>query len=465
MDTSANTITTMGIISSEVYNNDYFTLKANGILVQDTIKGTNYKVIDHTPVSDTSFNALLLQEVGTTNYVVAFRGTQELADYVVDAGLLVHYNYQYSDAVDFVNSALARDGIDKNNLTLTGHSLGGILTQQVGATLGIKGYAYNPLGANALVKYPPTTNPLLAILSAVNAGNAINWAENNILNISYQDDGVLNGDVLSNLATYLSSTHLGQTIPVFGANVGGSGHFIDVLNNAINHYNEVLSHFTQDTTFLDLSEAYAASSKITQLGYEKTEQVFTELGVYNTSNLTLDLLIDKTPSQLNNKSISNLYALLNSNPFAIEGNLPAYANINPADYSDMYMQDRADYLYYILDKENRYGDGTGKDSYKAYDSYGVSLTGKTGNQVIFGTDNYNNEFQMKGGEGDDHIYGLAGNDVLVGNGGNDYIEGIVKTIENFIFAVMKLTEAYARDDCQKNLIANNYLHVDMREAA
>lgn len=425
MDTSANTITTMGLLSSIVYNDN---IEGINYFQKDYIFTTNsitYKVLAHESTIITDFQGLLLQEVGTENYVVAFRGTESFTDGLVDLVIAGHYNAQYSDAVDFVNSALARNGISENNLTLTGHSLGGILTQQVGATLGIKGYAYNPLGANALVKYPPTTNPLLAILSTVNAGNAINWAENNILNISYQDDGVLNGDVLSNLATYLSSTHLGQTIPVFGVNVGGSGHFIDVLNNAINHYNEVLSHFTQDTTFLDLSEAYVASSKITQLGYEKTEQIFTELGVYNTSNLTLDLLIDKTPAQLNNKSLPNLYALLNSNPFAIQGNLSAYSEINPDDYSPAYMTDRADYLYYILDKENRYGFGIGKDIYKSYDSYGTNLVGKgsTGNQVIFGTDNVNNALQLNGGNGDDRIYGLGGDDEMMGNAGNDYLEG------------------------------------------
>lgn len=63
MDTSANTITTMGIISEEVYNADYFSGKLT------TIKGTTYKVVDSTSNSSLSgFQALLLQKAGTSEY-------------------------------------------------------------------------------------------------------------------------------------------------------------------------------------------------------------------------------------------------------------------------------------------------------------------------------------------------------------------------------------------------------------
>jgi hypothetical protein len=55
MDTNANTITTMGNIANEVYDNDYF----NGKLTE--IEGTTYKVIDHTPTDNEAFNALLLK--------------------------------------------------------------------------------------------------------------------------------------------------------------------------------------------------------------------------------------------------------------------------------------------------------------------------------------------------------------------------------------------------------------------
>ncbi|ARU49074.1 Mbeg1-like protein [Sulfurospirillum diekertiae] len=161
MDTSANIITIMGIISSEVYNDnktiiDYFTdeLNDDGSKKEKVIEGTTYKVINHTPNSALSgFNALLLQDTTTGNYTIAFRGTEPLSpmDWITDilAGAS-NVNLQYNAAVSFVNKMMSEYGISASQLTLTGHSLGGILTQQVGATLGIKGYAYNPWGADAL---------------------------------------------------------------------------------------------------------------------------------------------------------------------------------------------------------------------------------------------------------------------------------------------------------------------------
>ena len=161
-----------------------------------------YVILDSQSTPNTDFQGLLLQEEGTNNYVVAFRGTSSFTDGLVDLVIAGHYNAQFLDAVNFVSNALARDGIDKNNLTLTGHSLGGILTQQVGANFGLAGYAYNPLGANALTHYPLpiTPNILQLILSAGGGGSA-----DHIVNVSYQDDGKLNGDILSNLATELRS--------------------------------------------------------------------------------------------------------------------------------------------------------------------------------------------------------------------------------------------------------------------
>ncbi|WP_353661652.1 hypothetical protein [Hydrogenimonas sp. SS33] len=57
MDTSANIITTMGIIADEVYKKDYFNVDLR------IIEGTNYKVLDHTDNSTyNGFEALLLKD-------------------------------------------------------------------------------------------------------------------------------------------------------------------------------------------------------------------------------------------------------------------------------------------------------------------------------------------------------------------------------------------------------------------
>lgn len=149
---------------------------------------------------------------------------------------------QYYDAVKFVSESISEFKIDKSNLTLTGHSLGGILTAQIGLEFGIKGYAYNPFGAN-LLSYD-NFKEYSAILK--------DWAEHNIYTISYQDEGALNGDILSNALTNLAGEHLGSVILVFGKDAGWdflTGHSIVNLNKYIEEYNNILKHFNSNITY------------------------------------------------------------------------------------------------------------------------------------------------------------------------------------------------------------------------
>ena len=108
MEANANTIRTMGIISNEVYNStpgkDYFNDNPDDII----IKNKTYKVLDHTgDWSSNGFQALLLQEEGTKNYVIAFRGTQEKFDIVDDAIIgLQNHSYEFQAAKAWVNTIL-----------------------------------------------------------------------------------------------------------------------------------------------------------------------------------------------------------------------------------------------------------------------------------------------------------------------------------------------------------------------
>jgi hypothetical protein len=393
MDTSANTITTMGIISNEVYADNgqkYFTDNP-GTLVAN---GTTYEVITHTDDSSLSgFQALLLKS--GNQYVIAFRGTEltSPSDIITDilAGT-ANINLQYDNALEFVNSFLGQTyngvTVTKDNLTLTGHSLGGILTQQVGASLGIKGYAYNPWGADALTKYPPNgpLNIVARVLEAVGiyTSSAEAFAKDNIANISYQDGGDLNGDFLSNLLTGAISEHLGDAfISIWGADVGASGHRIPILNSAIAHYNEVLTHFS-NSNYEELSLAYLSKGS-----FEKAEAIFNDLGIYQALGLSFDFLTDDLAETIaSNAKIdkATLYALVNLNPFTIQGDLKVYETINPDDYSEMYLKDRAYYLYYTIDKENRYNieglnyyDDKTTMSHKALndETYTFTVDGKT----------------------------------------------------------------------------------------
>ncbi len=150
MNTLENTITTMGLLSKEAYNVGNFQIGA-GI----TANNKTYKVVNFADTAN-DFQALLLQDE-SGKFVMAFRGTERdsTLDWLNNAGIgLANINEQYNDAKEFLEKAMKDYGVTIDNLTLTGHSLGGILTQQVGATYGIKGYAFNPYGTDRLLSLP-----------------------------------------------------------------------------------------------------------------------------------------------------------------------------------------------------------------------------------------------------------------------------------------------------------------------
>lgn len=150
MSTEEKNIVEMGLISQIVYGELEKNKKrgATNTFKDDedrvvTLSNT-YKVIDYVD-KRTDMQALLLERgetngngefKGSGNYVVAFRGTGEVWDGVVDLRIgFKNINEQYADALDFTNKALTKISNDKqcsideakSCLTLTGHSLEGIL--------------------------------------------------------------------------------------------------------------------------------------------------------------------------------------------------------------------------------------------------------------------------------------------------------------------------------------------------
>ena len=137
-------ITQMDIISKEVYDDgedkQYFRQNPKNMVVD----GVLYRVIDYVD-KRTDMQALLLERGETNNndnfkgsgeHVLAFRGTKGWVDIGVDGIIgLANINIQYCHAEDFTQKALTKISKDKDcsiegaksYLTLTGHSLGGIL--------------------------------------------------------------------------------------------------------------------------------------------------------------------------------------------------------------------------------------------------------------------------------------------------------------------------------------------------
>ncbi len=125
-----------------------------------------------------------------------------------------------------------------------------------------------------------------------------------------------------------------------------------------------------------------------------------------------------------------LWALKSLSSFVEEGKYPEGA-VDPEEYSDNYITDRAAFLYYYLNNSKLGGDllsDTGDDIdfkdlgtfQEAYAGNGeIDLPGNA--QYIFGSDE--SDSNIVGGSKADHLYGMGGNDTLDGGSGANYLEG------------------------------------------
>lgn len=183
MDTNIVGISDFGVLAAIAYSN------FNSSFIQESFQdgvpitstednlftlNSSFTVMDYAS-TNTDMQALLLKKNGKNEYVIAFRGTQEKFDIGVDAIIgLANYNPQFKDAKTFVQDIMTTHNISASDLTLTGHSLGGILTQSVGAVLGIKGCAFNPYGTERLLTMPPNGGGLAGALVSVGIYQVLN---------------------------------------------------------------------------------------------------------------------------------------------------------------------------------------------------------------------------------------------------------------------------------------------------
>ena len=455
MNTLEQNITEFGLLAEMAYLNlqdnigskiNEFVNKKNG--AKRTLS-KEYKIVDYVSTAS-DFQALLLQDE-SGKFVMAFRGTTSTLDWLNNAGIgFKNINEQYNDAKEFLEKAMKDYGVTIDNLTLTGHSLGGILTQQVGATYGIKGYAFNPYGTDRLLSLPESpfdgivknslygllTSLAEKVMSAVGLTKAnAQWAYEHIYNISYQDEGLLNGDILSNLATELSSNHLGHFIPILGKNVGfKEGHLMETLNTAIAEYNNIVKKFDNSCRYEDITNMYLSTAIIHGNGYEKVKEEFTKLGVYgaNDNSLHLEVITKDTDTTSifsgSNLSVAELYALVNFNPFIVSNiNSNAYDEIEKFkdEYSKNYVSDKAKMFKALMDtpKVGSYYDDyeTGKKI-----SYYTSVTDPDSTDEYNLTDtaytfdtNKNDIVTASVGKAN-RIYTIAGDDTIKLTGGSNY---------------------------------------------
>ena len=412
MNNLENKITEYGFLAELAYKD--FTNQV-GKVVND-----KYKIIDISKNSLTGFYAVLFQNTQTDEFTISFRGTNDLFDISSWYG---EKTPQYYDAVKFVADTLGRDNINKSNLTFTGHSLGGILTAQLSVEFSVKGYAYNPFGAN-LLGYDDYKKYADIIKK---------WSDNNIYTISYQDEGILNGDILSNLLTNLAGSHIGNFIPILGKDKGFNaigGHSITTLNDAIKEYNEIVKKFDNSCRYEDITNMYLSTAIIHGNGYEKVKKEFTKLGVYgaNDNSLHLEVITKDTDTTSifsgSNLSVAELYALVNFNPFIVSNiNSNAYDEIEKFkdEYSENYIKDKAKMFSELLGNHNGANLGTyykdlqsGKELDLTQDFNGYY------DEIVFGTNSNDNITNLGSKSGEHKFYTLAGDDTIKLTGGSNY---------------------------------------------
>jgi hypothetical protein len=148
------------------------------------IDGQQYTVFANADDPATGFQATAYQRKGSSDIVIAYRGTEfdrePVHDGGVDAGMvLLGVNAQAPDSIAFTQEVLAKAQKDADlndrtaNVTVTGHSLGGTLAEINAAKFGLKGETFNAYGAVSLYGVPEGGNQ---VIDHVRAGDVVSAA-------------------------------------------------------------------------------------------------------------------------------------------------------------------------------------------------------------------------------------------------------------------------------------------------
>lgn len=466
------TIEEMGLLAEIAYDN----------LEQDsnfTSNGVTYKVIatqnqflDEFYPNLYGFQAMFLEKQnsngeGTGEFVIAFRGTefglttpyQAIADLASDVSMAFggDFTQQMEYAIRFVQIAMNRAGVSSDDVTITGHSLGGSLAEIAGYTFGCETYTYNAFGVRATLEEQEYAQMLSDFqLTPAQQESIIH----NIVALGPQEPDFIPGVVSHFLDNYVGELHYVKDSTGGDGSVNASHRIID-LNQSIAIYNNILPLFpVEDYNSLTAQlnnlgphgiqvERFLAcltelmSGQLSSAGLVETSELIAQNAVaMGVTNLTIDNLIvftddnqintGATFSNFDNLDLTNkseLYALLHLLPFTINGNASLYANIAGLEdsYSENFVDDRKNYLYHLSfpheapleGQQVVYRDVTIDDW--TYPGDGLY----SGNEPLrwFGSmddDIINSpvDTQKK-----DRLYGLGGNDIIYAGADDDYIEG------------------------------------------
>ncbi|MFY9328082.1 MAG: hypothetical protein WAO76_08710, partial [Georgfuchsia sp.] len=439
--------------------------------------------------SPTGASATVFKDASGQKYL-AIRGTQGLTDYLADYlilnGLPLQLNPQYVALKTIVNQWLTDgtlkstfgDGSTSQQFTVAGHSLGGYLAAGITADFATNvthAYLYNAPGNNSTIQTIAQALGLAAIpdpskITSLRADAGISpiaslgntfatpipiVIENQLdpavlptaplaLNHSQQvlTDALSFYAALATLAPSMGTDQIGTFLKAASAqNSKTLETALDALRKTLLGQSIAATPTgNRDTFYTNLKNLQDSFAFTALAGKVQLVTPTTNGTVARTDFGQFLALYNLTPFVLAPNSSAALDILKNANPTlatawqADAALTPAQRAAGLANYSDLYLADRAAFLSWLnqgnpIDKD--YAASPNANSYafedtasgQRFDLHATWLgipTDLTPSYIRFGADGND----TLSGENDiDHLYGGFGDDTLSGNGGNDWLEG------------------------------------------
>ena len=301
---------------------------------ENKIKPLNFTYVSsfRDPVTGTSGVAFKDEPSGKT--IIAYTGTNPNSDFYNDAiktdGVSIAFGtgHHYDSAYQFYEDVLKKNGLNPEDVILTGHSLGGNVAQRVALKYNAPetivynaAPLYGPLGAdvmNALI-----SNPHLVLPSASNIAkikNDIAQFTGNITRITTKQDP------LNNISDLVGGVYVGKEyiIPDSGGHmmedlraVAGDIKYTIAMDNMKRNMDQGLKRVQSKKDRFKVNDIGTASpnglSKAELIALDSEQALVVASGLSTTSNATVDLIGAKGTSAVD-KALT-VYKSLGDVPF------------------------------------------------------------------------------------------------------------------------------------------------------
>lgn len=425
----------------------------------DDFLGT-WTVVAHQPNTWSGLSVTVFENKSGEK-VLAVRGSDNPYDFITNAGIFEgvtpEQTSQYQELKVLVDDWLDNGMLD-SGFTVSGHSLGGFLAGGLLVDYPEEvehAYIFNAPGVGGLfAEFGILTGHLDASIDLSRISNVvadfgengtadwgIGWGTRIPINIEGVDGQIWQNHQMKRLTDALALYSLFETLsPELDKDIVAELIPTGSINNewdldALLDALGVLLNIGQQITLSDREAYYQRFKEISDGIYvdPEAESLVLKPEYQNLQLVTLASLTESAKLDTVN-GIAYRYALQNLTSLAFTGNAALYAQynqdgqLNAENFSEQYLQDRADFLS-IRNRTNlnqgthSQGNGVVYEDLTTGIISNVSGTSDTSDWYTFGS---NSDDTISGStvkNGNDRLYGRGGNDIIYGHGGNDYIEG------------------------------------------